>query len=52
MSSRVALFTTLWTSFAALGSVIAGVVFNGVLFSIALPITITIVISCTLMSVA
>jgi Bcr/CflA subfamily drug resistance transporter len=52
MSSRVALFTTLWTGFAALGSVIAGVVFNGVLFSIALPITIAIFISCMLMIIA
>jgi Bcr/CflA subfamily drug resistance transporter len=52
MSSLVALFTTLWTGFAALGSVIAGIVFNGVLLSIALPITLAIFISCILMIIA
>jgi DHA1 family multidrug/chloramphenicol efflux transport protein-like MFS transporter len=52
MSARVALFTTIWTGFGVLGSVIAGVVFNGVLFSIALPITIAIFISCMLMIIA
>jgi MFS family permease len=52
MSARVALFATLWTGFAALGSVIASTFFNGVLISIALPITLSILISCILMVIA
>jgi DHA1 family multidrug/chloramphenicol efflux transport protein-like MFS transporter len=49
MNARMALFTTLWTGFAALGSLIAGVAFNGALSSIAIPISLAISISCLLM---
>ena len=52
MSARVALFTALWTVFAVLGSMIASLVFDGVLMSIAFPIAIALCISCLMKKAA
>lgn len=49
MGIRVALFTVLWTGFAVLGSLVASLYFNGSVGSIALPVMLSIMISCICM---